>query len=354
MLVYGVVIALTLFVYLFANDLHYTKREVDRITIVFFFTAYLLLLCLRDYSVGVDTYGYVEEYEYTRLLGWGAAMDYGDEEIGFKIFRMIVQCFGGARLFVSIAAILIVVPVMYLYQKEAEGSIICISFFLISLLFEMFFSGMRQSIAIALGVPAYYLVKKKSLFKFLLIVALACSFHKSAIVLLALYPAYHLRITKIWLWAIIPAMVFVVWQNEFFLDLIFKLAGKEYTDGYSYLTGDSGQLKLMILFVMLAIYSYVIFDEKLAGKEEMGLRNILLMAAFIHLLTPFHPTISRINYYFILFIPVAISRINNRCTKQMCELRTIATAVMPMFFIVYFFLFKGDSLRVMDYRFFFV
>lgn len=354
MLVYGVVIALTLFVYLFANDLHYTKREVDRITIVFFFTAYLLLLCLRDYSVGVDTYGYVEEYEYTRLLGWGAAMDYGDEEIGFKIFRMIVQCFGGARLFVSIAAILIVVPVMYLYQKEAEGAIICVSFFLISLLFEMFFSGMRQSIAIALGVPAYYCVKKNLKIKYLLIIALACSFHRSAVVLLLLYPTYHLRITKRWLWAIIPSMAFIVWQRDLLLGWIFQLAGEEYTYKYSYLTGDSGQVKLMILFMMISIYGYVVLDEKKAGKEDIGPRNILLLATCIHLFTPLHPTISRINYYFILFIPVAISRINNRCTKQMCELRTIATAVMPMFFIFYFFVLKGDSLNVMDYRFFFL
>lgn len=354
MLVYGVVIALTFFTYLLASDLHYTKRKVDRITVIFFFTAYLLLLCLRDYSVGVDTYGYVGEYEYTRLLDAGAAMAYGDEEIGFKLFRMIVQCFGGARLFVSVAAVLIVVPVMYLYQREAEGSIICVSFFLISLLFEMFFSGMRQSIAIALGVPAYYLVKKKSLFKFLLIVALACTFHKSAIVLLALYPVYHLRITKRWLWAIIPAMVLVVWQRDLLLGWIFQLAGEEYNYKYSYLTGDSGQLKLMILFVMLAIYSYVILDEKIAEKEDIGLRNILLLASCIHLFTPLHPTISRINYYFILFIPVAISRINNRCYKYMSEVRTIATGVMPVFFILYFFLFKDDSLRVMDYRFFFV
>lgn len=353
MLIYGVVIGLTFFVYLLAGELNYNKREIDRITVIFFFTAYLLLLCLRDYSVGVDTYGYVSDFEYTRLMNWGAAIGYGEDEIGFKIFRIVVQCLGGARLFVSIAAILTVVPVMYLYQKEAEGSMICISFFLISLLFEMFFSGMRQSIAIALGVPAYYFMKKKSKIKYLLIIALACSFHKSAIVLLLLYPVYHMRITKRWLWAIIPLMALVVWQRDLFLSWIFQLAGEEYTYKYSYLTGSSGQGKLMILFLLLAVYSYVILDEKRAGKEEIGLRNILLLAACIHLFTPLHPTISRLNYYFILFIPVAISRINNRCTKQMRELRTIATVVMPMFFIMYFFGLKDDSLNVMNYRFFF-
>ena len=258
-------------------------------------------------------------------------------------------------MFVSICASLAVLPVMNLYKREAEGSMICISFFLISLLFEMFFSGMRQSIAIALAVPAYYFVKEKKVIKYLMIVALAYCFHKSAITLLLLYPIYHAHITKKWLWGIIPLMGFVMVRRDLLMDFIFQLAGDEYTYKYSYLTGSSGQMGLMILFLLLTIYSYVILDENKAGKEEIGLRNILLLAAFIHLFTPLNPTISRINYYFILFIPVAISRINNRCRDDvyLYQLRTVATVVMPAFFVMYFFLLKDDSLNVMNYRFFF-
>ena len=242
-------------------------------------------------------------------------------------------------MYISICAGLAVIPVMYFYRREAEGSMICVSFFLISLLFEMFFSGMRQSIAIALAVPAYYFVKEKKVIKYLLIVALAYCFHKS----------------KKWLWGIIPLMGFVMLRRDLLMDFIFQLAGDEYAYKYSYLTGSSGQMGLMILFLLLAIYSYVILDENKAGKEEIGLRNILLLAAFIHLFTPLNPTISRINYYFILFIPVAISRINNRCRDDvyLYQLRTVATAVMPVFFVMYFFLLKDDSLNVMNYRFFF-
>ena len=57
--IYGILIGLTGFVYLFFTALHYEKSKVDKITITFFFIGYLLLLCLRDYSVGVDTRGYV-------------------------------------------------------------------------------------------------------------------------------------------------------------------------------------------------------------------------------------------------------------------------------------------------------
>lgn len=351
MVAYGVIIGLTIAVYLFFTAIRYDKNSVDNITIIFFFLMYLFLLCTRDFSVGVDTKGYVKAFEYTRYLDWKAAFFYGTDEIGFKALRIIVQWFGGARLYISIAAALAVIPVMYLYKREAEGAMICISFFLISLLFEMFFSGLRQSIAIGMAVPTYYFVKNKKKISFLLTVVLACCFHKSAIVLLLLYPIYHAYITKKWLWGIVPLIGFVMLRRDLLMDLIFQLAGDEYSYRYSYLTGSSGQMGLMILFLLISVYCYVILDEKIAGKEEIGLRNILLLATFIHLFTPLNPTISRINYYFILFIPVAISRINNRCNERLYQFRNIATIIMPVFFIMYFFLMKDDSLNIFNYKF---
>lgn len=351
MIAYGMLISLTVLVYLFFTSMHYKKSKVDRITLTFFFLAYLFLLCARDYSVGVDTKGYIRAFEYTRNLNWKVALLYGDNEIGFKLLRMIVQWLGGARLYISVAAALAVIPVLYLYKNEAEGSMICVSFFLISLLFEMFFSGLRQSIAIGLAVPAYYFVKEKKKIPFLLVVALACSFHKSAVMLLLLYPIYHAHITKKWLWGIIPLVGFVMLRRDLLMDLIFQLAGDEYSYKYSYLTGSSGQMGLMILFLLISMYCYIMLDENIAGEEEIGLRNILLLATFIHLFTPVNPTISRINYYFILFIPVAISRVNNRCNELLYQIRTVACFVMPMFFVAYFFLLKSDSLNVFNYKF---
>ena len=81
----------------------------------------------------------------------------------------------------------------------------------------------------------------------------------------------------------------------------------------------------------------------------------IMMAVTYSILSYTFHLFRRINYYFILFIPVAISRINNRCRDDvyLYQLRTVATVVMPVFFVMYFFLLKDDSLNVMNYRFFF-
>lgn len=351
MVAYGVVIAMTIAVYLFTTQMKYGKERIDRITVTFFFLAYIFLLCSRDISIGVDTKHYVKTYEMLSQLNWTSAFALGNGEVGFVALEKLIAFFGGTRLFISVVAIVTVLPVMYLYKNEAEGSMICISFFLISLLFEMFFSGMRQGIAIALAVPAYYMVKKRKIIPFILIVILACLFHKSAVLIALLYPIYHAKITKKWLWFVVPLFVLGTVYRSQLMDVIFQLAGDEYSYKYSYLTGESGQMGLMILFILLAIYSYVMLDENQAGEEEIGLRNILMLAAFIHLFTPLNPTISRMNYYFILFIPVAISRINNRCNELLYQIRSVACFVMPIFFIAYFFLLKSDSLNVFNYKF---
>ena len=351
MVVYGIIITLTVMLRLFLKQIKYERECIDKIIITFFFLSYLFLLCSRDIYVGVDTKHYVKTFAFLSQLDWTSAFVIDNSEVGFVFLEKLIGFFGGTRLFISVVAIMTVLPIMHLYSNEAEGSVICISFFLISLLFEMFFSGMRQSIAIGLAVPAYYMAKQKKLIMFALVVILACLFHKSAIIIVLLYPVYNIKITRKWLLVIIPAFVIAMLYKDKLFEILFQFAGEEYSDKYSYLTGSSGQIGLMILFILLAIYSYIMLDEKKAGEEEIGLRNILMLAAFIHLFTPLNPTISRMNYYFIMFIPVAISRINNRCNTMLYPIQKVVSFCMPIFFILYFFLIKSDSLNVFNYKF---
>ena len=56
---------------------------------------------------------------------------------------------------------------------------------------------------------------------------------------------------------------------------------------------------------------------------------------------------------FILFIPVAMTRINNKANQPILQGVRVAEVVMPTFFVLYFFLAKADSLHVFDYKLFF-
>lgn len=356
MVYYGTIIFSSIFLYCYLrygrkND----KRRCDQITVTFFFLSYLLLLCLRDESVGADTRNYIYRFNQIRNLGWADIFAYTGtgSEIGFSILNKLVGTIGGSRLLIIVVATIIVIPVLILYRNEAEGSIFCISFFLISLLFGMFFSGMRQSIGISLGVIAYYCVKNKRKVWFLLVVLLAFTFHRTAILLLALYPVYHAKITRKWLWFVVPilALLYYYRDNVFkFITLYFE--NSVYTN-YTLLTGSSGQGALSLLFILLSIYSYIIMDESLAESEDIGLRNILLLAATIQLFSPLNPVVGRANMYFILFIPAAITRVNNKRKNMYHQIVVISIVVMEAYFILHFLTSSGSTTRIEDYMFFF-
>lgn len=353
MVEYGVLVSLTLMVHLFFERISLRKNSITKITIAVFFLGYFFLLCTRDISVGVDTMGYVKTYRMLSGMYFESMFNYSQLEGGFVCLEAFLSFLGGGeRVLLCVVATLIVFPVMYLYQHEAEEPLICISFFLISLLFEMFFSGMRQSIAIACCVPAFYFAKRRQLIPFLLMIGLACSFHMSAVVAIAIYPVYHAKITKKWLWFIIPAFAGIYFFRDTLLTYFFLLAGDEYSYRYAYLNSESSQVGLMILFLLLSVYSYVMTDDKLMTDEDRGLRNILLLAAGVHLFTPLNPVISRINYYFILFIPLILSRIPSKCYAISKPVANLANIVMIFFFIFYFFCLKSDSLHVFPYKFF--
>lgn len=352
---YWFVIAAEIVAWLYAWARGLSKKKRNRIVIAAFFVVYIASVCFRSVTVGVDTANYIRYYDVGSAFGWELASRNDEIELGFQTLASVISLFGGHELFLIVTGLISVLPVAVLYYREAESGPLCCSFFLISLLFEFFFSGIRQALAISLGIVAFHFVQKKRLLPYLAFVALAMSMHESAFVLLALYPLYHVRITQKWVPFVVVAIAVVLFTRDaLFNTILLPLFGESYLDGYAYLTGESSQMGLSILFLLLAIYACVMLDPKKADPKTMGFRNLLLLAAMIHLFTPLHPTVCRINYYFILFIPLAISRVNDRSKQSLRPVAEAAELVLPIFFIAYFLLLKDDSLLIAPYIPFFM
>ena len=330
----------------------YRKEVAIRYMITTFFVVYMFLLCFRATSVGIDTTKYIYRYfRPVRTMSWREILQYGADELGFMVFVKLVAVINNAQVFIMATALVSVIPVMILYRNESKEAAVCCAFFMISLLFEIFFSGLRQGMAVGLTVPAYYYTKQKRLIPFLLITLLAFSIHSSALMILLIYPIYHARITKKWLWAVIPAMAMVYRFNRVIFSAFFSAFGGKYFEKYSTLTHSTNQYGLLVLFVLLSAYCILVMDESKADKDDIGLRNILLLATCMQFFAPLHSIASRMNYYFILFIPIAVTRANSKCKYLFWQVAKVASWVMTAYFIYYFFFHKGDTLHIMKYAF---
>lgn len=337
-------------------DYDAARSRVESRTIGAFFVIYIVLLCLRDSTVGVDVKSYINNYFYQfKDLSWQQIVEYKGDELMFSaLTKIITTVFSGPQIYLSIIAIASVGPIMYLYKREVRGAILCCSFFLISLVFEVLFSALRQAVAIGLTVPAFYFAKDKKIVKFVLVVLFAMSFHSSSAIVFLIYPIYHAKITRKWLWFVLPIMAIIYRFNGEIFNFLLLFSGEKYYSKYGvWGVGTTNQYGLLILFVLIAIYCFVVLDEEQADVDDIGFRNLLLLATLIQFFAPLHFIVSRMNYYFILFIPIALTRANFICKPKFKQVTRIASAVMTVYFIMYFFFMKGDTLHIMDYKFFF-
>lgn len=310
-----------------------------------FFAIYFLLLALRGPSVGVDVERYLSRFQYAQGASLSQYLENSSSETGFIVLtKLISTVTESGQIYLVIMAFAAVFPIAWLYCRESEGPLLTISLFLILPVFGIIFSGLRQAIAMGLAVPAYCCVRKRRKGWFLLTVLLAACFHRSAWVLLALYPVYHAKLTRKSLLWIVPLLVVLYSYNAVVFRLLLSLLFQDASEYYSEMS-NTGARNMLILFSLFLIFSYVFVERKQADPETTGLQNILTLSVALQCFAGVHTLAMRVNYYFLVFLPLLIPRIIHRSTRENAAVVRIAGVVICVFCFVYFLLqaYEGDS-----------
>ena len=334
-------------------QIYFRKRRDSKIAIISFFILLIGILAFRSISVGTDLATYVPWFKKLHNTAWRGVTDAIENiEVGFLYLTKLISVFSGnEQVYLAVIACITVIPIFILFYKESENAILSISIFLILPNFIMLFSGLRQAIAIGLGVPAYYLARKKKIFWFLCIVAFAMLFHKSAFILLLLYPLLHVRITKKWLWFVVPCMAIMLLFNARIFNFLLQFLDETYQERYGEIE-STGAYTMIILFVLFAIYAFIVPSSQKLDEATIGLRNILLLTVCIQFFAPLNSIAMRMNYYFLIFLPILIPKIANRCKESDVKLISHSKAVMVVFFVVYFLIKTAtgiDTLNIYPY-----
>jgi hypothetical protein len=218
--------------------------------------------------------------------------------------------------------------------------------------FVMMFSGIRQVLAMAIGFVAYEFTRNKKLFLFIIAVCVAITFHTSAFMLIFMYPLYHAKITKKWLLAVIPMLaVILIFNKQIFSGLAFFI--ERYTD-YDATITKTDSYTMIILFAMFVAFSFLIPEERLLDNETIGLRNFLLFALAMQMFAPLHTIAMRMNYYYIIFIPLLLPKVIQCRSEHWRQVAVVGRHVMVAFFLLYFFVSANGQgkLHVFPYHFF--
>lgn len=280
-------------------------------------------------------------------------LERSDLEIGYVVFNKVVSLVSrNPQFFLAVAALTVSALIYPTYRRLCVDTSLTIVLFCFLSTFVMMFSGIRQMLAVGLGFVAYELTRRKKLVFFILTVLLTMSFHTSAFMLIVMYPLYHARITKKWFYVGIPVLLLLFVGNEQVFSAL-ALILEQYTE-YDTEISATGAYTVLILFCAFIAFAYLVPDERQMDEETIGFRNFLLMSLVIQMFAPLHSLAMRMNYYYIIFIPLLLPKIVEARSKRWNQVAIAGRHIMVVFFVLYFFYNanSGGNLNVFPYHFF--
>lgn len=349
--------------------LFYCARKKNVNKRKYYYLAALVILVLfqgfRSYSVGIDLDkkgGYLQFFEYVTVKDVLGPPGYKFEKI-FVIYTYFIKLvFDNFTIFLLITSFIIHSSIILLIMKYSKKSEVSILMYLTLGLFTFTFSGLRQSLALAITVIAYREIQKKNLAKFIVVVVFASLFHKSAILFLPAYYLYNNSISNKTRYTFMSFSLLVVFLfNRNILELFNKLSSKSV-----FILENNGSIRMSLILLIILVVSVFFTNYGISNgssirqfrleknnkysRELSGLSNLIFMALILQIFASQVTSFSRIGYYYyiyvVLLIPYVIKKINN------IVIRRIFYSILIILCLVYFQYQTGSGyLEVVPYRF---
>lgn len=332
------------------DGIHYEKKNKHAMAFFFFFLT--ALVALRHETVGADTENYIYYFNKYAAMSWDEVLA-TPTEIGFVCLNKLVSLFTeNHQVFFGVVAVVTLAMIYPTYRRLCVDASLTIALFCFMSTFVVLFSGIRQMLAVGIGMLAYELTRNKKLVFFILVVGVATLFHTSAFMLVFMYPLYHAKITKKWMFAVVPGLfVVLIFNRQIFAALGWIL--RQFTK-YEATISSTGAYTTLILMIAFDVLAFLIPDESRMDEETMGLRNLLQFSLVLQMFAPLHSWSMRMNYYYLILIPLLMPKVIQCKGEKWKQLATVSRHVMVIFFLVYFFLVNSGSrtLYVFPYHFF--
>lgn len=312
----------------------------------FAFTSIFFFSALR-YNYGNDYQSYIEGFSEISSFDWSTLFE---QEIHFEpgwiVLNKLFEPFGffGLIFFLSLLNSVVIykfikknVPRNY-YWLAVFILLFSPDFFLIQL------SVMRQNLAILVFIFSTRFILQRKFIYFLLCVALAFSFHISAIIILPAYflGIFNFKIRKIIIVvAVISYIVFIFMANAILKPIIDSLV-ESFLEGYSVYDKKGDVSSGLGLVFNISLFTLILFMYNYAKKEETLVHKLSICS---FLILPFAlqiELITRLGYYYEIFHVFLFTSISYHLRNQI--MRYSITGIYCIFVLYQFFAFHQSPI----------
>lgn len=310
---------------------------------------FLIALCgLRGTEIGNDTGMYRYIFESMSHLDWKEYWkEYHYWEVGYYFLQFAVSRFWGYQIFLIIAAVLSIGPVVFIIHRYSADKVFSFVLYVCFTYYTFCFSMLRQGIALGFIMLAYHQIRQRNLKCFLILTMAAVSFHTSALLFLPIYwidKIPYQRITI--LFSAFLMMAAYIFKDNLWL-IATRFARQQYQAGI-----DAGGER-MYLFMILTVILGFIYCSRFKGLY--GYNKVLLymqiFSVMIWPMTTINPAVARMYYYyhifFILYVPELLISIKGKTERFIISSGYLLVAI---YFLVNQIFPKG--MKIQPYLFF--
>ncbi len=329
-----------------------SKKSTKILKIIIITTSICLLSLLAAvrYNVGTDYNSYFQIYNsinnnFSNIL----IFNFYQEPGNVIIYRLSYLIFNNYKsMFFIFSFITSTFFVLGIIKYEKIINVKLSIFMFLSMYFLVSLNGMRQMLAVSLlFYGSFYLVSNKSIIKFLIIIAIAGLFHKSAYFMIFLIPYYYYIKDK----TIQKSYIIVLFITLIGVPLIaYSAATLSSVLGIysSYVTYDGQKNVLFLLYILPSIIIYIISLKNSFKNANSNTGNVYfklyILSIPLQFLGYFYSYFDRFSLYTLVFqclaIPISVKNIKSNSTKSMVLLLTYSWVI---FYHVIMFIILGSN-----------
>ena len=334
------------------------KIDDNHIYLIVCISLMFLLCALRDQTIGTDTPTYISTF-----LNSSALMTtIGGEnkfEIGYIIFVKFLRLFSDKPQVYIFATSLVGFVGTYIFiERNCKGSYSISILIFMAFLYYVYFSAIRQSMALAIAMNSFPYICNKKWVKASLLIILGASFHYTVLVLLVFIPLCLTKWTRNKIVLAVFLSVGAILLFDRIVDIVlmfFPIYRRYWESGMMRVGGTHGGL-FAKLAAAISIYAFIklmrnrnVFPDRQEEIHYIVALTGSVFCVFVNILGMSNGIFSRITRFFIPFVMVL--------TVSTYEYYVKKYKVIFYFGIVfltgtYFYVrMKGDIYQIIPYKF---
>ena len=312
------------------------------------------LMAFRDQSIGTDIEDYLSLFQKVDEVGINFLSSNDDNFIGYEkgylALNYIISYVGGERLLLVVVSALYVLSVSHCVIQFSPYPLMSLALFVLG---NFYFSGMnllRQYIAIAILLFSIKYVVNRSFLKFLFILLIALSMHRTAIVFVFLYFVYPLKVSnKYILLCISCSILFYLFIGQYILSYILGIFELSKFEHYILVGADGGIIFYLFLlsFVLLGVTT----PERIRNIPNVRVFfHMMILALLVQSFAVSIAELARLTQYFyigfIVYLPCVLFHIKSPNS------RLVLISVFMFLMLAYFIITaEGNTDSVIPYKF---